>query len=135
MTKRYSLATVAAAVVVGLAPVAQADVTVQLSPGAGQFAGQAGIDVATLEAQIRGQIETLFQTYRLHDYVRSFGDAQAFSSRGLGVDYGSSIGLVEVGIAGSVAMNPNKALIEGDARTEPLTGVAPNLTIMAGLNL
>lgn len=135
MTKLGTVATVAAVTLLAPLRSARADVVVQLGGNASQFASQAGVDVATLQQQIQNQIETLFQTYRLHDYVRSFGDAQAFSSRGLGVDYGSTIGLLEIGVAGSVAMNGNKALIEGDARTQPLAGVAPNLTLMAGLNL
>src|SRR5690349_1301909 len=130
MTKLGTVATVAAVTLFAPLPSARADVVVQLDSNAAQFASQAGVDVATLQQQIQGQIETLFQTYRLHDFVRSFGDAQAFSSRGLGVDYGSTIGLLEVGVAASVAMNGNEALVEGDSRTKPLAGVAPNLTLM-----
>jgi hypothetical protein len=127
---------VAALLLAGLAAPARAGVTVNLDPGAGQsFASRLGIDKGAIEQQLANELQTLFQTYRLHDYVRSFGDAQSFTTRGLGVDYGSTIGLVEVGIAANLAVNGNKAFTEGDSRTQPVAGVAPNITAMAGLNL
>src|SRR4051812_345620 len=104
---------VAALLLAGLAAPARADVTVNLNPGAGQsFASQLGIDKGAIEQQLANELQTLFQTYRLHDYVRSFGDAQSFTTRGMGVDYGSTIGLFEVGIAANLAVNGNKALVE-----------------------
>jgi opacity protein-like surface antigen len=131
---RMSLAV--AALMVGLVSPARAGVTVTIDPGAGsQFAAQAGVPISQIEGQLRMELENLFQTYRLNDYVKSFGDAQAFTSRGLGVDYGSTIGLIEVGIAANLAVNGNKAIVEGDTRTQPVFGVAPNITAMAGLNL
>jgi hypothetical protein len=120
----------------GLGAPARADVTVTLNPGAGQsFASQVGIDKGAIEQQLANELRTLFQTYRLHDYVRSFGDAQSFTTRGLGVDYGSTIDVLEVGIAANVAVNGNRAFTEGDSRTQPVAGVATNITLMAGLNL
>jgi hypothetical protein len=127
---------VAALLLAGAAPAAWADVNVTINSGqASSFAAQAGVDVAKIQQQLTDELRTLFQTYRLHDYVRSFGDAQSFSSRSLGVDYGSTIGLVEVGIAANLAVNGNRAFTEGDAHTQPVAGVAPNVTLMAGLNL
>jgi hypothetical protein len=111
-------------------------VQVMLSPGPGQdFARQAGVDLSSVETQIRNELNQLFQTYRLHDYVRSFGDAQGFTTRGLGVDYGSNVRYVEVGVAGSAAINGNKAVVEGDGRTQPVAGVSGNLTLMGGVSL
>jgi hypothetical protein len=127
---------VAALLLAGLVAPARADVSVTLNPGAGQsFASQLGVDKGAIEQQLANELQTLFQTYRLHDYVRSFGDAQSFATRGLGVDYGSTIDVLEVGIAANLAVNGNKAFTEGDSRTQPVAGVAPNLTLMAGLNL
>jgi hypothetical protein len=121
---------------VGLAAPARAAVTVTIDPGPGkQLADQVGVKVSDLEGQLRGELDQLFQTYRVHDYLRAFNDSQSFTTRGLGVDYGSTIDLVEVGIAGNLAVNGNKALIQGDTRTQPVAGVATNLTAMAGLNL
>jgi hypothetical protein len=132
MRKRLGLC----ALLVMFAAPARADVTVTIDPGPGaQFAQQAKIPIQEIEQQLKRELETLFQTYRLGDYLRAFSDAQSCTARGLGVDYGSTIGLFEVGIAGNVALNGNKAITEGDQHTQPIAGVATNLTAMAGLNL
>src|SRR5688572_3104441 len=132
MRKRVGLC----ALLVSFAAPAQADVTVTIDPGKGtQFAEQAKIPLQQIEQQLQSELRTLFQTYRLNDYVRDFADAQSCTSRGLGVDYGSTIGLFEVGIAGNVALNGKKAINQGDGNTPPISGVATNLTAMAGLNL
>jgi len=121
---------------VSLAAPARADVTVSIDKSAvDRLAAQAGAQLPDLDQQVRLELERIFQTYRLHDYLRSFNDAQSFTTRGLGVDYGSTIGLVEVGIAANVAVNGNKAFTESDMRTQPIAGVATNITAMAGLNL
>jgi hypothetical protein len=125
-----------AALLVTFTAPARADVTVTINPGAGaQFAEQAKISLPEIQRQLENELRTVFQTYRLNDYLRAFGDAQACTSRGLGVDYGSTIGLVEVGVAGNIAVNGKQAINEGDGNVPPLSGVATNLTVMAGLNL
>jgi hypothetical protein len=120
----------------GAAPVARADVTLTFASAEGErFAQQAGVDLEAVKAQIQGELDRLFQVYRLEDYLRAFSDAQAFTTRGLGVDYGSTIKLAEVGIAANVAVNGNDAFTQRDSRTQPVAGVATNITAMAGLNL
>jgi hypothetical protein len=110
-------------------------VTITLDPGPGRdFAQQAGLDLASVETQVQTELDRLFQVYRLKDYVRSFGDAQGFTTRGLGVDYGSNVRYLELGVAASAAINGDAA-IEGDTRTEPIAGVSGNLTLMAGVSL
>jgi hypothetical protein len=111
-------------------------VVLRIDPGpAQQFAAQAGIDAASVQMQVQTELDRLFQVYRLHDYVQSFGDAQGFTTRGLGVDYGSNVRYVEAGVAVSTAINGNKAASDGDARTQPPAGVSGNLTFMAGVSL
>jgi hypothetical protein len=133
MRKRLALAGLA---LVSLAAPARAGVTVHTDKAAvDRLAAQAGVQLPDIDQQLQTELEHLFQTYRLHDYLRSFADAQSFTTRGLGVDYGSTIGLVEVGIAANVAVNGNRALTERDSRTQPVAGVATNITAMAGLNL
>jgi hypothetical protein len=126
---------VTALLVAGVAPVARAGVTVNLdtTPGSA-FAQQAGIDLAQVRMQLENELNALFQTLHMKDYLRAFSDAQSFTTRGLGVDYATNLKLVEVGIAANVAMNGNKAITEGDSRTQPVAGVATNITAMAGLN-
>jgi hypothetical protein len=129
----------AALVVILAAPrggLAQTPITVHIEPGPGaQFATQAGIDLAAVEGQVQTELGQLFQVFRLKDYVRSFGDAQGFTTRGLGVDYGSNVRYLELGVAGSAALNGNSAVVEGDTRTQPIAGVSGNVTVMAGVNL
>jgi hypothetical protein len=124
----------------GAIPVARAQmpqvvVHIDPTPEARQFASQTGIDLAAVEAQVQNEMNGLFQVFRLRDYVRSFGDAQGFTTRGLGVDYGSNVRYVEAGVAVSTAINSNRALVEGDIRSQPVAGLATNLTVMAGVNL
>jgi hypothetical protein len=131
---------VAAVVVVLLcgARAARADVTVMIDRGTAgsDFAKRVGLDVGVLESQARTELEHLFQTYRLHDYLRALGDAQAFTTRGLGVDYGANFRWFEVGIAANVSVNAEKNFVPHDVPGRPpVGGLATNLTAMAGLNL
>jgi hypothetical protein len=133
MRKCLALAAVS---LVSLAAPARADVTVHIDKSkVDQLAAQAGVQLPDVDEQVRAELARVFEIYRLKDYLRAFNDAQSMTTRGLGVDYGSTIGLVEVGIAANVAVNGNKALSESDARTQELSGVATNITAMAGLNL
>jgi hypothetical protein len=113
-------------------PTARAAILVTIDPA---FARQTGLSPEVVATQISEELDRLFQVYRVKDYVRSFGDAQAFTTRGLGVDYGSVVRFVEVGFAANVAMNGNQALFEKDPQTQPIGGLAPNLTAMAGISL
>jgi hypothetical protein len=128
--------------VVGLvarAPAARAaevNVNIRETPAAAQFAQQAGLDVPTLESDVKRELENLFQTYRVAEYLRSFGDAQAFASRGMGVDYVSNFQAVMLGVAGNLSLNVERGYLPENTRTRPpAAGVSTNATIMAGLNL
>src|SRR5262249_31121581 len=73
---------------------------------------------------------------RLRDYLRAFGDAQAFTTRGLGADYGANFRYVEVGVAANISVNAEKNFVPEDVPGRPpVGGLATNLTAMAGLNL
>lgn len=116
---------------------AHAGVTVRIDPGPGkQFADQLGIDLSSVEAQLRTELDRLFQVVRLKDYLRSFGDAQAFTTRGLGVDYAGHPKLLMVGVAANVSINAEKAFVPEDLKSRPpVGGLSTALTVMAGLNL
>lgn len=122
-----------------LAPApARAQVRVQFDPsGPGaQFAQQAGLELPVLQQQIENELNALFQTARVDDYLKAFGDAQSFATRGMGVDYASNFKAVMVGVAGNLSLNVEKAYRPKGTLTEPPAGgVAPNATIMAGVNL
>jgi hypothetical protein len=118
------------------ASAAEVNVKIQESPVAAQFAQQAGLDVPMLEAEVKRELENLFQTYRVADYLRSFGDAQAFASRGMGVDYVSNFQAAMIGVAGNLSLNVERGYLPENTRTRPPAGgVSTNATIMAGLNL
>ncbi len=143
LRKACSVAALVASLVAALSslslPVARAaevNVRIQETPAAAQFARQAGLDVATLEGEVRREMENLFQTYRVADYLRSFGDAQAFASRGMGVDYVSNFRAAMVGVAGNLSLNVERGYLPQNTRTRPPAGgVSTNATVMAGVNL
>jgi hypothetical protein len=115
---------------------AEVQVRIQETPLAAQFAQQAGVDIPTLQADVQRELEALFQTYRVADYLRSFGDAHSFASRGLGVDYASNFKAVMFGVAGNLSLNVERGYLPRDTRTQPPAGgVSTNATIMTGLNL
>jgi hypothetical protein len=111
-------------------------VRIQETPAAMQFAQQAGVSVPMLEGQIRTELQNLFQTYRVADYLRSFGAAQGFASRGMGVDYGSSFDLLTLGVAGNLSLNIETAYQPSNTQTRPIAGgLGLTTTVMGGLNL
>jgi hypothetical protein len=120
---------------VGVAEGAGVNVTIHGGPGL-MYAERAGLSVPEIEMQIKNELERLFQVTRAGDYVRSWGDAQSFASRGMGADYASNFSAVMIGIAGNLSLNVEDAFVPTDTRTAPPAGgVSPNATILAGLNL
>lgn len=118
------------------APVARADVQVRVDPGAGaQFAQQAGIDLSSLEMQLQTELETLFQVYRMDEYLRRLGDAQAFTTKGMGVDYASQMRFATVGIAANVSVNVEEGFVPDTRSRPPIRGVGTMVTLMGGVNL
>jgi hypothetical protein len=124
-------------IVPGLPSPVSADVQVQFQPGPGaDFAARAGLELPALQQQMQTELQNLFQTYRLSDYLRAFGDAQSFTTRGMGVDYASNFKAVMVGISGNLSLNVEKGYLPEGTRTQPPAGgMAPNATVMAGVNL
>jgi len=115
---------------------AAGEVTISLNPDAQRFANQAGISQSALEMQITQETERLFQTIALKDYVRSFADAQAFTTRGLGVDYAAHPRLFMLGVAANVSINAEDGFKPSESRGRPPIGsLAPNFTVMGGVNL
>jgi hypothetical protein len=113
-----------------------ATVTVSVDPVAGsQLASQLGITTDQLSAQLAQQIQSALVTLNPEAYVRALADAQAFSNKGLGVDYASNPSLFVIGAAGNFAVSlGDKGL--GEAYSQhPVMGLAPNVSIHGGLNL
>jgi hypothetical protein len=120
----------AGAMTAGPPPTARADVQVQFQPGPGaEFAARAGVDLETLRGQMQTELQNLFQTSRLPDYLRAFGDAQSFTTRGMGVDYASNFKAVMVGIGANLSLNVEKGYLPEGTGAEPpaggVVGIAP----------
>lgn len=127
---------VSAAILVPAA--ARAEVTVQLKSDAAQqqYAQLAGVSLADIQMQLQTELDRLFQEYEPEKYLQRFSDAQAFTTRGLGVDYASNIRYLMVGFATNFSVNAEEAYVPKDTKTRPpVEGAATNLTAMVGLNL
>jgi len=114
---------------------AYADVTITMSGGATDFANQLGIDLTDLETQLQNEVAAAFNVAEPAEYLRALADAQAFSNSGLGVDYASNPTLFSAGIAAKFAVATGDEGLGEYYEERPVGGVAPNISIMAGLNL
>ncbi|HEY0708923.1 MAG TPA: hypothetical protein VGG33_19090 [Polyangia bacterium] len=118
-------------------PAAAVDVAVSLDPGPGaQYAEQVGLSMPQLETQVADELRRYFQLYRIDDFLRNMGEGQAFTSRGLGVDYASDFDLFSVGAGANLAFNLDSAY-QGQQNSNKLVdfGRGINVSLMAGLNL
>ena len=129
---RLALALAAAlAVVAALAAPARADVDITLSPDGEALATELGLDPATLETRLQAKIDDLYDAANVAGFLRAFANATSFASRGTGVDYAPVFDGAEVGITANLA-----AAVDGlEEGQDPAAGLAPNLSLVGGLNL
>lgn len=123
---------VAAVLLVSARANAQVSVTVDLNPEGEMLAQQLGVSAQDLATRIQDQIDTAYDASNIEGFLRSFGDATAFSMRGLGVDYVSMPKNLIVGVGANVAV---AASGDYNAEDRPTAGLSPNIGFMAGLNL
>ncbi len=117
---------------VAAAQAVDADVQITLP----KEAQQAGLDEATLEAQLQGAIGQELRTADLSAYMDQMADANVLSAKGMGVDYGSDMQRFAFGAAfGTAVSGAGAALDGGTAEGLPETGFALQIGGMAGLNL
>ncbi len=116
-----------------LAADARADgsVTIQLTPDGQQLASDLGLSVAAFQRQLEDRLAAIYDTANVDGFIRSFANATSFASRGTGVDYAPLFRDLEVG----VTVNLAAAVDNLSTTADPVGGVAPNLALMAGLNL
>jgi hypothetical protein len=113
-----------------------ATVNVNLTGGAAvDLAAALGIDPAQIEQQLEREIAAAFNTENPEEYVRALADAQAFSNSGLGVDYASNPTLFSAGLSAKVAASSGDEGLGEYYEERPVAGVAPNISVMAGLNM
>jgi hypothetical protein len=130
-----TIVTMAAGLATARDAAADSSVTIVLTPDGEQFATDNGDTPAELEGKLETKIAEVYNAARVEEYLRAFSNATSFSNRGIGVDYASNGKSLTIGVAGNVALSATDLDINQDANEYPVGGVAPNLTIMAGLNL
>jgi hypothetical protein len=114
---------------------ASASVVVNIEPAAGaDLASELGISIDDLEAQLSEQVTAAFGLATPKAYVRALADAQAFSNKGLGVDYASNPTLFVAGLSGNFAMALGEKGFGEYYSDRPVVGVSPNVSMMGGLN-
>jgi hypothetical protein len=111
-----------------------------ITPGTGsaQFAGALGVDPQQITNDILAQVNNVFQVADVGAFLRDFQNVQAFSSKGLGVDYASETTLAEVGATVSFATSVDKSYNKpSGSYTDPmpLNGGGANISLMGGLGL
>jgi len=104
-----------------------------------QFAGALGVsDPQQITNDVLAQVNNIFQVADVGAFLKDFQNAQAFSSKGLGVDYASETTLAEVGATVSFATSANKSYNRpSGSYTDPmpLSGGGANFSLMGGLGL
>jgi hypothetical protein len=94
-----------------------------------------GMTQAQLQTFLTGKLDQLFQVTNAASFIRNFGDAQSFTSKGLGVDYASEATYFEVGGSASFALGMDRTYQPGSTQGYPIQGVGLNATVMAGASL
>jgi hypothetical protein len=114
-----------------------AQVTVQLSPGSQmpELLTATGMTQPELEAFLTNKLNDLFQMSNAAGFLQRFGDAQNFTSKGLGVDYASEATYVEVGGSASFALGMDKSYQPGNALPVSVQSVGMNASLMGGVSL
>jgi hypothetical protein len=121
--------------IVPLSARAQGTVTFTPGPGADPLITALGIDTALLEERLEAEVAAAFNVLEPDEYLRALADAQAFSNSGLGIDYASNPTLFTAGIAAKFAVATGDEGLGEYYEDRPVGGVAPNISLMAGLNL
>ncbi len=110
---------------------AQAQIT--FTPGADT---QAFFNQTNLSQQdLTNKLNDLFQAAGAQGFLQKFGDAQSFTSKGLGVDYASEATYFEVGGSASFALGMDRTYQPGNTQGFPISGVGLNASLMGGLSL
>jgi len=104
-------------------------------PNNPQLIAATGMTQAQLQTFLTGKLDQLFQVTNAASFIRNFGDAQSFTSKGLGVDYASEATYFEVGGSASFALGMDRTYQPGSTQGYPIQGVGLNATVMAGASL
>ncbi len=121
-------------IVIALSPRAlhadtMASVEIELNEAGRALADRVHLDVGRLEDTMRAGVLRVMGLASVEGFLRAFAEATALSNRGLGADYASNGDGGVIGLAGNLALASN---VDGGS---PALGAAPNVAILAGLNL
>jgi hypothetical protein len=108
------------------------------TPAGQEFFNRVGLTQAQVQDRLNLELGRFFQTTDTAGFVRRFSDSQSFTGKGMGVDYASEATLLEVGMAGSVAMGIDRTYqpsSSGSGAGFPIQGVGLNASLMAGASL
>ncbi len=117
---------------------ASGSVALQLNtadPQTQAFIQATGMSATDLQNFLTGKLNDLFQTTNTAGFLRSFGDAQNFTSKGMGVDYASEATYFEVGGSASFALGMDRTYQPSSTQGFPIQGVGLNASLMGGLSL
>jgi hypothetical protein len=107
-----------------------------LSPGSqAALTAATGLSQPDLERLIKSKLDELFQVTNAGRFLQNFGDAQSFTSKGMGVDYASEATYFEVGGATSFALGMDRTYQPGNTNGFPIQGVGLNASVMGGVSL
>ena len=114
---------------------ARAQAQITFTPGAdtATFFNQTGLSQQDLTNTLNG----LLQMTNAAGFLKRFGDAQSFTSKGMGVDYASEATYVEVGGSASFAFGMDRTYQPGSINSVPIQvqSVGLNASLMAGVSL
>ena len=111
------------------------EVTLVPGPDSSAILAATGMTDQQLQDVVKAELNRLFQMSNAAGFLQRFGDAQSFTSKGLGVDYASEATYVEVGGAASFALGMDKSYQPGNALPVQVQSVGMNASLMAGVSL
>ena len=110
---------------------ARAQVTFTPGPDTQTFFNLTGLS----EQDLTNKLNDLFQAAGTKSFLQKFGDAQSFTSKGMGVDYASEATYFEVGGSASFALGMDRTYQPSNTQGFPISGVGLNASLMGGLSL
>ncbi len=110
------------------------NVTIEPGPGA-NFSASLGLNIPQLEDQLQTELQDIFNTINPGAYLQAMSDAQAFSTKGLGVDYASNPTFLSVGASGNFTVAFGNDGLQETQKDRPVAGLSANISLMGGVNL
>jgi hypothetical protein len=92
------------------------------------------MDQAQLQTFLTDKLNSAFQMVDAVGFVRRFGDAQSFTSKGMGVDYASEATYLEFGGSVSFALGMDRTYQPDKTQGFPIQGVGFNASLMGGMS-